>query len=68
MNYTRLTIALSESEMNALQAQAQDDLRNPREQALYLVRVGLGIKRGKEGKRTKNESGAVVVQTPAPAL
>ena len=43
MRNERLTLVLSQGEMEALRRAAQAELRRPREQARYLVRVGLGM-------------------------
>lgn len=43
MTYTRITIPLTFEEREALAKAASADLRTPRDQVRYLVRVGLGM-------------------------
>ncbi len=39
----RVTVPLTEDECNALRRLANAELRDPREQARYLLRAGLGL-------------------------
>lgn len=54
MTYTRITIPLTFEEREALAKAASADLRTPRDQVRYLVRVGLGMT-----SPQKHESAAV---------
>lgn len=43
MNYSRLTLVLTESEMMALREVARQSVRRPRDQARYMLLSGLGM-------------------------
>lgn len=53
MNELRITVPLSRDEFIALRELASVQLRNPREQARYLLRDALGLA-GETAKPTKN--------------
>lgn len=42
-NHQRLTLIFTTVEMNALRQKAKASLRNPRDQARYLLRLALGL-------------------------
>lgn len=56
MSFRRLTLVLSEHEMNALRRAAGDDLRRPQEQAKYILRTAL---LGNGQPSTNSNTGAI---------
>ncbi|MCL4833498.1 MAG: hypothetical protein KJZ86_13730 [Caldilineaceae bacterium] len=43
MTYKTLTVPLTEREWHTLRTIAQDEYRNPKQQAAYLLRLALGL-------------------------
>lgn len=61
MTVTRISIPVSQEEVEALITLAQRELRHPRDQARLMLRMGLGLSVGGEppnSSKTKND-GAV---------
>ena len=67
MNDMRITVPLSRDEFIALRELASVQLRLPRDQARYLVRLGLGLA-GETAKPENKHNRAVAFQSDAGAV
>lgn len=64
----RVTVPLTEDECNALRRLANAELRDPREQARYLLRAALGLTGDAQiamPQNAKNGAGIVLADTSA---
>lgn len=59
MNFSRITVLLSQEELTALRVAADREFRNPREQARYLLRNAL--LGSPPGPPERNDNGAAKV-------